>query len=59
MFIFFEIKNSKPQPYNFSEGEFEKYKSICLAIWGALPLEVSWAINSLIYKTAEKKYENN
>jgi hypothetical protein len=38
---------------------FEKqYEEICLTIWGCIPLDITWAKNTNLYKEAKQKHES-
>ena len=49
-----EVKNSETKTISFkfkSKKEEEKYISICLDIWGCVPVEIDWATNTNVYKS--------
>ena len=52
---FFTTKGNKQIPYSEESLDFQKYKKICLRIWGALPLDITWATGTKIYQQAENK----
>lgn len=38
-----------------SKKEFEVYRDICFTIWGAMPIDVKWAMQTKIYQNAKIK----
>ncbi len=55
---FYQIINGEKKKYPFKSGEFKIYEEVCLTIWGCLPLEVSWAVETNIYKEQLDKMKN-
>jgi hypothetical protein len=45
--------------YKFTEEELIQYKEICFKIWGGVPLDVNWAMETPIYKQALNKKLND
>lgn len=46
----------KEQAFVFkSKQKEDEYIAICLTIWGGIPLDVPWAINTNIYKEQLQK----
>jgi hypothetical protein len=52
---FYITVDGKEKPAKFSSEEYERYKNICLTIWGGMPHDVTWAQGTQIYKDAEKR----
>jgi hypothetical protein len=51
---------AKAIPFKFSSKEDEqKYIDICEEIWGCVPIEYDWAIQTKPYKRKEEELKNN
>lgn len=43
--------NGKTKPFKFpTKEDLEEYKTICLKLWGGIPLDVDWATGTTSYK---------
>lgn len=51
--MFYVTADGKQVPIN--EKSLVEYKRICKEIWGAVPYDVSWAMESPLYKQQLKK----
>lgn len=52
-------ESGKQKKHKFNKDEFNEYRDICLTIWGALPHDLTWALNTNLYKEHKKKLIEN
>lgn len=53
---FYKTELGKQIEYHFNKEEFAVYEEVCSSIWGNMPLDLTWSMNTEIYKEALKKY---
>lgn len=46
---FYVDKQGKTRKYDF-KGKYDEYEKICLKLWGCVPHDVNWAMNTQLYK---------
>jgi hypothetical protein len=51
---FYETIDGKEKAWNPTKQEFEQYREVCLMTWGGMPLDVTWAMGTPIYRDREK-----
>lgn len=52
---FFVTEEGKQRSWKHSKEEFEQYRNVCLTIWGAMPLDVTWATGTKLYQETLKE----